>query len=161
MYCAFERHLQLQRIFHRTHAGHGVHGGADAAEALREQPCFARIAPVQNLLDAAPHRAGRPCVADRVVVHFDVDAEMAFDSGDGIDRDSFCHDVCRSIRILLLRRLVVAEISELEITGPADVRPAEPEVARHVVPLVQRSRQNRQPLHCDQESHNSQSDKAE
>ena len=89
-----ERHLQLQRVFHRAHAGHGVHRGAHAAEALGEQPGVARIAAAQNVFDAAPHGAGSPGIADRIVVHFHVDAEVAFNSGNGIDRDSFCHSAC-------------------------------------------------------------------
>ena len=39
-----QRDLQVQRVFHRTHAGHGMHRGAHAAEALGEEPGIARIA---------------------------------------------------------------------------------------------------------------------
>ena len=54
------RNFQLQRVFHRADAGHGVHRGAYAAETLREEPGFARVAALENALDAAPHGAGGP-----------------------------------------------------------------------------------------------------
>ena len=45
--------------------------------------------PLQDHLDAAPHRAGRDRVADDVVgVDIDLDAQVAFDAGDRIDDDA-------------------------------------------------------------------------
>jgi hypothetical protein len=89
-----ERHLELQGVFHRAHAGHGMHRGAHAAEALGEEPGIAWIAAFENVLDTAPHGARSPCVADRIVVDFDIDAKVAFNSRDGVNRDSVCHDTC-------------------------------------------------------------------
>ncbi len=91
-----QRNLQLQRVFHRSNAGHRVNRSADSAKALGKEPCIPRIAATQNLFDAAPHGARSPRVGDRVIVDLHVDAEVSFDSGDGINRDSFRH------RILLL-----------------------------------------------------------
>ena len=89
------RHFQLQGVFHGTHAGHRMDGRTDAAKALREEPCITGIAAAKNLLDSTPHSAGRPGVADGVVVNLHIHAEMTFDSGDGVDRDSLCHGTCR------------------------------------------------------------------
>ncbi len=47
--------------------------------------------PSRISLDAAPHLAGRPGLLDLAAVDFDVDAQMAFDAGDRIDRDSLGH----------------------------------------------------------------------
>ena len=57
------RDLELQRVLDRAHRRDGVHRGADAAEALREEPGVARVAPLQDPLDAAEHLPGRPGLA--------------------------------------------------------------------------------------------------
>jgi hypothetical protein len=89
-----ERNFELQGVFHRAHAGHGVHRGAHAAEALGEEPGVAWVAAAENVLDAAPHGARSPCIADRIVVNFDIDAKVAFNSGYRVNRDSFRHRAC-------------------------------------------------------------------
>ena len=86
-----ERDLETDRVLHRAHRGDGVDGGADAADPLREQPRLARVAPLQDDLDAAPHLAGGPGVSDLPSIHLDVDAQMSFDAGDGIDYDALSH----------------------------------------------------------------------
>ncbi len=83
-----ERHLQSQRVFNRPHRDDGVHGGADAADALGENPGVARVAVLEDDLDAAPHLPRRPGIGNLAVVHLAVDAQVAFDAGDGIDGDS-------------------------------------------------------------------------
>ena len=65
-----------------------MHRGADAADALGDGPGIARIAADQDVLDAAPHLAGRPGLLDLAAVDLDVDTQVAFDAGDRIDRDS-------------------------------------------------------------------------
>src|SRR5208282_4164488 len=65
-----------------------------SAEALGEKPGIARVAAAENVLDTAPHGARRPCVADRIVVHFDINAKVAFNSRDRVNRDSVCHNTC-------------------------------------------------------------------
>ena len=62
-----------------------MHGRADTAEALREQPGLARIATEKDVLDPAPHGAGRPGLLDLAAVDLGVDSEVAFDTGDGIN----------------------------------------------------------------------------
>src|SRR5271157_142550 len=103
-----------------------MHRGAHAAEALGEQPGIAWVAAAENLFDAAPHGARSPCIADRIVVDFDIDAKVAFNSGYGVNCDSLCHECLLLVGFWFF---VVAEISILEISGPANVRSAEPEVA--------------------------------
>src|SRR5579872_848076 len=136
-----------------------MHRSAHTAKPLREQPRITGIAPAQNLLDTAPHGARSPCIADRIVVNLDINAEVSFDSGDGINGDSFRH------RCLLLfgicRLFVFAEMPVLEISGPPDVRTPEPEVTRHVMPLAQWCRKNSQALHCNQKTQNAKGNESE
>src|SRR4029077_20611512 len=126
------------------------------AKALCEKPSIPRIATAQNLFNASPHGARSPCVADGVIVNLHIDAEVAFNSCNRVNGDSFCHKnlllVARSVR----SRLVFAEMSVLEIASPPDVRPSEPEIASHGMPLAERSRKNRKPLHGDQKPHTAQ-----
>ena len=86
-----QRNLKLQCIFHRTDASNSVHRGAHAAEALGKQPGFPRVAALEDVLNAAPHRAGGPGIRDCAVFHFHVDAEVAFNPADGVDRYAFRH----------------------------------------------------------------------
>ena len=84
------RDLDRQRILDRAHRGKRMGPGADATDALGEGPRVARIAALENHLDAAPHRAGGDGVADDVVgVDIDLDAQVSLDARDGIDDDPF------------------------------------------------------------------------
>ena len=83
------RNLELQRVFDGADAGHRVNGGADAAESLREEPRLGRIAPDQNPLDAAPHRAARPGIPDAAAVDLHVDAQVTFNPRNGVDAHSW------------------------------------------------------------------------
>jgi hypothetical protein len=64
-----------------------MHGGAHAANALREGPRVTRVASLQDQLDTAKHRRGRPRVLDLPPVDLGLDPQMPFDAGDGIDDD--------------------------------------------------------------------------
>ena len=79
------------RVFDGANRGDGVHGGAHAADALRERPRIARIASLQDQLDAAEHRRRRPGVAHGAAVDLGFDSEVALDPGHGIDDDA-AHD---------------------------------------------------------------------
>jgi hypothetical protein len=86
------RHAPLQRILHRADRGHAVHQRAHAADALREGPGLARVAPLQDELDAAHHRARAPGAADAAVGRgLGLDAQVALDAGDGVDDDAGVH----------------------------------------------------------------------
>ena len=104
--------LRAQGVFDGAHARHGVDGCAHAAEALGEEPGVAWIAALKNVLDTAPHGARSPCIADRIVVDFDIDAKVAFNSCNGVDRNSVCHDTCSfiglssQIPLILCRRRI-------------------------------------------------------
>ncbi len=78
MNCALGGICSLQRVFHRAHAGHRVNGGANSAEALGKQPCFARVASQQNVLDAAPHGAAGPGLRDTAAFHLHVNPKVTF-----------------------------------------------------------------------------------
>src|SRR5579864_1744448 len=67
-----------------------MHSRADTANALRPDPCLARIAPAQNQLDAAKHSSRAPGIGDRTAVHFGFNAQMAFNTSHWIDYDT-CH----------------------------------------------------------------------
>src|SRR5271157_709016 len=90
-----ERHLEGKRILDRAHRRDGVNGGAHAADALGEHPGVARVAPLEDDFDAAPHLARRPGLAHLAAVDLAVDAQMSFDAGDRID-DNAGHDACPS-----------------------------------------------------------------
>ena len=79
-----------QRVLHRADAGERVHHGADAADALRPDPGFARIAALQDHFDAAEHGPGTPGVGDLSAVQMGFDAKVAFNAGDWIDNEA-CH----------------------------------------------------------------------
>ena len=51
------RNLDSQSILYASHGGDGMYRRADAADALGEDPGVARVAPFQDHLDAAEHRA--------------------------------------------------------------------------------------------------------
>src|SRR5579864_113452 len=55
---------------------------------------------------------------------------------------------------------VFAEVTVLEVSGPTDVRAPESEVARHVVPFVQRRGKDCEAFHRNQKTHDDQRDKA-
>ena len=82
------RNLELERIFHGAHRGHGVDRGANSAEALRKDPAFAGIAPLQNRLNSAPHGAACPCLLHAAAIDLDIDAQMPFDAGYRVDSDA-------------------------------------------------------------------------
>ena len=78
-----------ERILHRPHRGQRVRAGAHAADALGEGPGVARVAALQDQLDAAPHRAGGDRVADDVIgVNVHLHAQMALDAGDRVYHDA-------------------------------------------------------------------------
>ncbi len=75
-----ERDLEIQGVLDGTYRGQRVYGGADAAEALGEEPGFARIAAEQDALDAAEHGGGSPGLLDMAFADFYVDAKVAFNA---------------------------------------------------------------------------------
>jgi hypothetical protein len=83
-----DRNLEVQRVLNGTDRGNRMDRGAHATDALGDRPGIARIATDQDVLDAAPHLAGRPRFADLAAVDFDVNSQVTFDSGDRINRDS-------------------------------------------------------------------------
>ncbi len=82
-----------QRVLDRAHRRERMHRGADAADALGEDPGVARVASAENQLNAAKHRAGAPGVGDDAILHLDLDAQVALDTGHGINGDA-CHGCC-------------------------------------------------------------------
>ena len=83
------RDRDSERVLDRAHGGQRVRARADAADALCEGPGVPRVAPAQDHLDPAPHRAGRHRVADHIVlVDVDLDAQMPFDPCHRIDDDT-------------------------------------------------------------------------
>ena len=83
------RDLDPERVLDRAHRCQRVHAGAHAADALDERPRVARVAALEDDLEAAPHRAGGHRVADHVVlVDVDLDAQVALDARDRVDDDA-------------------------------------------------------------------------
>ena len=84
------RDVDFQCIFDGTDAGDGMHHGANAANALRPDPCFAGIAALQNEFDPAEHGTGAPGVGNLSAVYLRFDAQMTFNTIDRIDNEA-CH----------------------------------------------------------------------
>ena len=82
-----------------------VHHGAHAADALRPDPGLARIAPLQDQLDAAKHRARTPGIGDLAAVHLGFNAQMAFNASDWIDYDA-CHTLLLCLLLMVSRARV-------------------------------------------------------
>ncbi len=85
------RNGAMQRVFNRAHRGDSMHQRADAADALGERPGIAGIAPAQDDLDATHHGAGGIRTGDLAAgVGFGLDAQVAFDAGDGVNDNALC-----------------------------------------------------------------------
>jgi hypothetical protein len=93
-----QRHFHLQGVLDRAHRGDGMHRGAHAADALGDGPGVARVAAEQDQFDAAPHLAGGPGLLDAAAVDIDVDAQVAFDAGDRINRYALGHFLSPSLQ---------------------------------------------------------------
>ena len=72
--------LDIERILHRPDAGQRVDHGADAADALRPDPGFARIASLQDHFDPPEHGTGTPGVGDLSALHLGFNPKMALDA---------------------------------------------------------------------------------
>ena len=76
-------HLDVERVFDRADARQRVDHGAHSADALRPDPGFARIAALQDHLDAAEHGSGAPGVGDLSAIHLGFNAQVAFNAVTG------------------------------------------------------------------------------
>src|SRR6185369_7255367 len=85
------RNLDAEGVLDGAARRERVHGGAHAANALAEGPRIARVAALEDDFKAADHRAGAPGIDDFAVLDFGLDAEVAFDAGDGINNNAFAH----------------------------------------------------------------------
>jgi hypothetical protein len=68
-----------------------MHGGADTADALDEQPRIARISAFEDVLQATIHLAGGPCLGNLASINFDIYSQVTLDPGDRINGDSLSH----------------------------------------------------------------------
>ena len=76
-----------QGILNRTHGSDGMHGRADAADALGERPRVPRVATLQHEFHAPEAGAGAPGIGHPAVIDLHFDAQMPFDAGDRVDGD--------------------------------------------------------------------------
>ena len=86
-----DRHFELQRVLDGAYRSERMDCSTYAADALGDRPGITWIAPDQDVLDASPHLARGPRFLDLAAVHFDIDTQVAFDSGYWINRDSLRH----------------------------------------------------------------------
>ena len=117
-----ERNLHLQRVFHRPHRGDGMHRGAHAADALGDGPGVARIAAQQDQFNTAPHLAGRPGLLDAAAIDIDVDAQVALDTGDRVNRYALGHFLSPSLSCGETTRWVAGDIERSEPIRSLPVR---------------------------------------
>src|SRR5262249_13800128 len=78
--CAVRGQRRLKSHLQRRGGGVELRRAANAADARRDDERVFRIAPEENLLKAAVHRAHAPGVGDRVVVDLQLDFEVTFDT---------------------------------------------------------------------------------
>ena len=74
-----------QGIFNCSHGADSVYGRSNPTDALGIDPGVAGIASRQDQLHPAKHRAGTPRVGNQTVFYLNFDAQMALDTGNGID----------------------------------------------------------------------------
>ena len=78
----------FQRILDRSDARQRMNRGAHAAGPLGERPGVARVAPLQDFLEAAHHRARAEGVGYAAVFNDSLYSKMSFDAGDRINYDA-------------------------------------------------------------------------
>ena len=81
------RDRDAQRVFHCSHGAGGVDRRADAADTLGEEPGVARVAALEDELDAAEHGARAPRLGDFAAVHLRLDPQVSLDPRDRVDGD--------------------------------------------------------------------------
>src|SRR3954447_15754688 len=93
--------------------------GAHAAYALGDGPCVTRVAPDEDLLEAADHGTGAECVRDDAVLHHCFYAQVAFNTSYGIDNNSW-HSSSRFLLIFGVNfgnHLLLADIGDDGVSG--------------------------------------------
>jgi len=84
--------LDVQSVFNRAHRSQRMNRSTNTADAFTERPGIARVAALEDHLQATPHGAGRHGLADVVAfVQRGFDAQVTFDTGHGINNDSSRH----------------------------------------------------------------------
>ena len=83
---------EVERVLHGPHRGERVDHRAHAADALREGPGISRVTALQDDLEAAELRAGRPGIHDALVVFLHLDPQVPLDARDRVDDDEAAHD---------------------------------------------------------------------
>ena len=81
------RNMHVQGVFNATRGCKGMGVGAHAAGSLGEMLGVLGITPFENDLQSPEKLGTGPCFGNSAVVYFDFDAQMALDSGDGIDHN--------------------------------------------------------------------------
>src|SRR6516162_3230453 len=82
------RYFNSKRIFNGPNRRQSVHGCTNAADTLRPYPRLPRIAIPQNQFNATEHRARTPGIRDLMSIHLRLDAEVALNSGNGINHNT-------------------------------------------------------------------------
>jgi hypothetical protein len=86
-----QRNFQFESVLDRAHRANGMHHSAYSTDALQNSPGIAWITIQHNLFDAAPHLARGPGPCNPAILDFDIDAKVALDTGDWINRNSYRH----------------------------------------------------------------------
>ena len=130
------RDLDPEGVLDAAHGRKGVNARADAADAFDEGPGVARVAALENDLEASPHRAGAHGVGDSsVVAERGLDAQVTLDSGDRVHNNSaFTHSSLppMSLLVFLARACDTADMA----TCAAAATPTTPSVARPTLSAV-------------------------
>ena len=80
-------------IFHRPYGRKRMYCSAYTADPFCECPCLPRISAFQDDLQPADHGTGTEGIHNHAVLDLGFDPEVALNSCNGINYNSFCHDL--------------------------------------------------------------------
>ena len=86
-----ERDFESECIFYCADGSQSVNSGADTTDTLHKKPGISGITAFKDVFKSAIHLARGPRLLHRALIDLDVDTQMAFDAGYGIDNDSSAH----------------------------------------------------------------------
>ena len=83
------RHFNTDGIFDGVNRSQGVYASTDAADTFNERPRIARVAPLQDDLQPAKHRAAGDGIGDHIlIVNIHFTTHVAFNARNRVDHQA-------------------------------------------------------------------------